>query len=338
MNLKRKKKVLIVGELNVDIIGVGLQTFPVLGREITAQEMVLSLGSASAILACGLAKLGVPVTFVSKVGRDEFGKFCLDALEAKKVKTDNILRDGKLRTGLKVSFLTSGTTRPRSPTRERFHISTSRNIPQKVFRDHDHLHISSYFLQEGLLPSFPQLFQNAKQIGMTTSLDPNCDNKNQWNSGIWKCLEYLDVLLLNEMEAINIAKAKSLNRALDLFAQKVPTVVIKLGSKGALAKSRGQVIQLPAFKVRTIDTTGAGDSFDAGFLYGHLNGFDLRKSLTLANACGAMSTWEWDPRSRRSAARTSDQPRAAGRLSKCTSERGSAGPPGRPPRSWPDPC
>lgn len=289
MNLKRKKKVLIVGELNVDIIGVGLQTFPVLGREITAQEMVLSLGSASAILACGLAKLGVPVTFISKVGKDEFGKFCLDALEAKKVKTTNILRDGKLRTGLKVSLNFRNDKAQVTYPGAIPHLYL-KDISPKVFRDHDHLHISSYFLQGGLLPSFPQLFQNAKQIGMTTSLDPNCDNKNQWNSGIWKCLEYLDLLLLNEMEAINIAKAKSLNRALDLFAQKVPTVVIKLGSKGALAKSRGQVIQLPAFKVRTIDTTGAGDSFDAGFLYGHLNGFDLRKSLTLANACGAMST------------------------------------------------
>jgi len=101
---KKKKKVLVIGELNVDIIGVGLQTFPVLGREITAQEMALTLGSSSAILACGLAKLGVPVTFISKVGKDEFGKFCLEELEAKKVKTNQIIRDAKLRTGLKVSL------------------------------------------------------------------------------------------------------------------------------------------------------------------------------------------------------------------------------------------
>jgi len=104
LNPKKKKKVLVIGELNVDIIGVGLQTFPVLGREITAQEMALTLGSSSAILTCGLAKLGIPVTFISKVGKDEFGKFCLDELEAKKVKTTHIIRDSKLRTGLKVSL------------------------------------------------------------------------------------------------------------------------------------------------------------------------------------------------------------------------------------------
>ena len=125
---------------------------------------------------------------------------------------------------------------------------------------------------------------------MTTSLDPNGDNKNQWNSGIWKCLDFVDILLLNATEAINIARAKSINRALELFAQRVPTVVIKLGSKGAVAKSRGQVVQLPAYKVKAIDRTGAGDSFDAGFLFGHLNSYDLKKSVNIANACGALST------------------------------------------------
>jgi sugar/nucleoside kinase (ribokinase family) len=289
LNGKKRKKVLVVGELNVDLIGTGLQTFPVLGREIIAQEMMLTLGSSSAILACGLAKLGVPVTFISKIGKDDFGKFCLDALEARKVRADLVIRDAKLRTGLTVSLNfrddKAQVTYPGAIPHLYY-----KDIPQKVFRQNDHLHISSFFLQEGMLGSFPQLFQDAKYIGMSTSLDPNCDNKNQWNSGIWKCLEYVDILMLNEMEAVNIAKAKSVNRALEIFAQKVPTVVIKLGSKGTLAKSRGQVIQLPAFKIRTIDSTGAGDSFDAGFLCSHLNSFDLRKSLTIANACGALST------------------------------------------------
>ena len=284
-----KKKVLVIGELNVDLIGTGLQTFPVLGREVMAQEMVLTLGSSSAILACGLARLGVPVTFISKVGRDDFGKYCLQALESKKIKTLNVIRDGKLRTGLTVSLNfrddKAQVTYPGAIPHLYY-----KDISQKVFRQNDHLHISSFFLQDGLVSSFPQLFQDAKQMGMSTSMDPNCDNRNQWNSGIWKCLEFIDLLLLNEMEAINIAKAKSVNRALEIFAQKVPTVVIKLGSKGALAKSRGQVIQLPAFKIKPADSTGAGDSFDAGFLFSHLGGFDLRKSLTVANACGALST------------------------------------------------
>ncbi len=284
-----KKKVLVIGELNVDLIGTGLQTFPVLGREVMAQEMVLTLGSSSAILACGLARLGVPVTFISKVGRDDFGKYCLQALESKKIKTLNVIRDGKLRTGLTVSLNfrddKAQVTYPGAIPHLYY-----KDISQKVFRQNDHLHISSFFLQDGLVSSFPQLFQDAKQMGMSTSMDPNCDNRNQWNSGIWKCLEFIDLLLLNEMEAINIAKAKSVNRALEIFAQKVPTVVIKLGSKGALAKSRGQVIQLPAFKIKPADSTGAGDSFDAGFLFSHLSGFDLRRSLTVANACGALST------------------------------------------------
>jgi len=247
------------------------------------------LGSSSAILACGLARLGIPVTFISKVGKDDFGKFCLEALESKKVKTEHVIRDAKLRTGLTVSLNfrddKAQVTYPGAIPHLYY-----KDIPPKIFRQNDHLHVSSFFLQDGLLGSFPQLFQDAKHLGMSTSLDPNCDNRNQWNSGIWKCLDYVDVLLLNEMEAINIAKAKSVNRALEIFAQKVPSVVIKLGSKGSVAKSRGQIIQLPAFRLKPIDSTGAGDSFDAGFLFGYLNNLDLRKSLTIANACGALST------------------------------------------------
>ena len=289
MNSRRKKKVLVVGDLNVDIISTGLQTFPVLGREITARDMCLSLGSASAILSCGLAKLGVPTTFVSKIGKDDFGRYCLEALTSNKLKPDAVLQDSKLRTGLTLSLNFRNDKAQITYPGAAPHL-TYKDIPQGAFRLHDHLHVSSFFMQRGLLSSFPKVFQDARRTGMTTSLDPNGDNRNQWDSGIWKCLEFVDVLMLNEMEAINIARAKSVNRALEVFAQKVPTVVIKLGVKGSVAKSRGQVVQVPAFKVSPVDATGAGDSFDAGFLFGHLNGFDLRKSVTVANACGALST------------------------------------------------
>jgi sugar/nucleoside kinase (ribokinase family) len=289
LNANKKKKVLVAGELNVDLIGTGLQTFPVLGREILAQEMVLTLGSSSAIMACGLTKLGLPVTFVSKIGKDDFGQYCLDQLKSKKVKTENIIRDLKFRTGMTVSLNFRDDKAQVTYMGAIPHLQY-KDIPQKILRQHDHLHISSYFLQEELQNSLPQLFQDVKKVGMTISLDPNSDNKNQWNSGIWKCLEFIDVLMMNETEAINISKAKSTNRALEFFGQKVPTVVIKLGSKGVIAKSRGQVLQLPAYKVKVVDATGAGESFDAGFLFGQLSGLDFRQSLLVGNACGALST------------------------------------------------
>ncbi len=285
----KKKKVLVAGELNVDLIGAGLQTFPVLGREILSQEMVLTLGSASAIMVCGLTKLGTPVTFISKIGKDDFGQYCLDQLRAKKVKTDNIIRDPKFRTGMTISLNFRDDKAQVTYLGAIPHLQY-KDIPQKILRQHDHLHISSFFLQEEMQTALPQLFQDAKKVGMTISLDPNSDNKNQWNSGIWKSLEFVDILMMNETEAINISKAKSTNRALEFFGQKIPTVVIKLGSKGVIAKSRGQIIQLPAFKIRVSDNTGAGESFDAGFLYGQLNGLDFRQSLIIGNACGALST------------------------------------------------
>ena len=241
-----------------------------------AQEMVLTLGSSSAILVCGLARLGVPVTFISKVGRDDFGKFCLDALESKKVKTDNVIRDAKLRTGLTVS-LNFREDKAQVTYPGLFHICTTRDIPPKTLRQ---VTPPCFFVlsSDGLLSSFPQLFRTRSSSACLRRWTPIAMARNQWNSGIWKCLEYVDLLLLNEMGQSNIAKAKSVNRALEIFAQRFLRLLSSWAQRVPRQK-QGRSFQLPAFKMKPIDSTGAGDSFDAGFLFSHLSSFDLRKSL-----------------------------------------------------------
>ena len=78
--------------------------------------------------------------------------------------------------------------------------------------------------------------------------------------------------------------------ALERLAPRVPTIAVKRGAGGAAARVGDTTVFAETLLVGVVDTTGAGDSFDAGFLFGHLSGFDLRKSLTVANACGALST------------------------------------------------
>src|SRR5436853_7551683 len=101
-----KQGVIVIGELNVDLVATGLTEPARMGAEIIATDFELTLGSASAIFACGMAKLGHPVTFISQVGRDDFGKFCLTALEAAQVPTANILRDQRVKTGVTISLST----------------------------------------------------------------------------------------------------------------------------------------------------------------------------------------------------------------------------------------
>lgn len=286
---KRWPKIVVVGELNVDLIAVGLTSLPAPGCEILAKDFELTLGSASAIFACGLSRLGFPVTFISKVGTDYFGQFCTEALRRKGVCTDDIIRDAGVKTGVTITFSTGGdralVTYPGAIAQLRYG-----ELPP-VFLNHcQHLHMTSYYLQEGLQKSFARIFREAKQNGLTTSFDPNSDPAQTWGGGIQEVFAHTDVLFLNEMEAMQLTRQKDLNQALKRLGQAAPCVVVKLGQRGAIAIQGEEVSSVRGFKVEAVDTTGAGDSFAAGFISGYVEGLSVKKCMELGNACGALST------------------------------------------------
>jgi sugar/nucleoside kinase (ribokinase family) len=124
---------------------------------------------------------------------------------------------------------------------------------------------------------------------LTTSLDTNYDPSEQW-LGFDRLLSVTNVFLPNETEAKSLAGTRDVDEAAKKLHSKVETLVIKLGDAGALGVRGGEVIKVPSLPVNVIDTVGAGDSFDAGFLYGYLQGWSLEKSLRVAAICGALST------------------------------------------------
>ena len=153
-----------------------------------------------------------------------------------------------------------------------------------------HFHMSSLFLQRELLPHVPELFRRMKSAGLTTSLDTNDDPEDRWDRVLDEILPHVDILLPNEREAMKMSGADDLGTALLRLAQKVKTVVVKLGASGAVAIREGHQLIAPAVPVAVIDPVGAGDSFDAGFLHQFLRGADLTTCLTYGNLCGAFST------------------------------------------------
>jgi sugar/nucleoside kinase (ribokinase family) len=126
-------------------------------------------------------------------------------------------------------------------------------------------------------------------LGLTTSLDTNWDPSGQWQ-GINEILPQVDVFLPNEKEALALARTTDLESAVEQIAATCRMVAIKLGRGGAIARRGDTTARAPAVKVDVVDTIGAGDAFDAGFLYGFLHGWELEKSLSLATACGSLST------------------------------------------------
>jgi len=289
MRKKSAKGVVVIGELNIDIVAAGLSESPKMGAEILATDFQLTLGSASAIFACGVAKLGHEVTFVSRVGTDDFGKSCLAALREAGISTRHISRDEDLKTGVTVSLSTQG-DRALVTYLGTIAALDHEHIRMSWFKGHRHLHMTSYFLQSRLRPSFPQILREARELGLSTSFDPNSDPSHAWSDSIRDVLTHTDILFLNETEALELTRAGTVRAALKMLGTQVPCAVIKLGAHGAVAIKNEETTSVRGFKVEPKDTTGAGDSFAAGFVSSYLRGRSIAESLRAANACGALST------------------------------------------------
>lgn len=283
------KKVLVIGELNVDLIVSGLPTLPALGRELTCTGLSRALGSSSAIFSRALAGLGAQVDFMGKVGDDDNGHFMLAQLQEVGIGTQGVVVDPAVQTGVTISL-----TYPHEKAQVTFLGSIADycldDVNLDALGEYAHLHMASMYLQTGLQSAFPDLLRRAKELDLTTSLDPGWDPKEQWNSVLLEALSALDILFVNEHEVKAIAKSESVSRAAIALAQQVDLVIAKLGPEGALMADQGGVLKSPAFPVQVVDTTGAGDSFNAGFIYKYIvEGGSKSQALRFANACGAIA-------------------------------------------------
>ena len=296
--MKKPFDILVAGEINPDLVLSG-DVVPAFGQvEQLVDSASLTIGSSSAIFACGVTRLGLKVAFVGVCGDDVFGKFMLDEMESRGVDVSNVIVVPGGQTGLSVILNQAFSRENRSPAPGDRAILTHagliaalkvEDVKEDLLHQSRHLHVGSYFLQTSLQPGLPDLFARARSLGLTTSLDPNWDPSGKW-LGFDQLLRHVDVFLPNENEAQAMTGAGSVEDAVDKLRQKCGTLAMKLGAQGALACRGVETARVSAFKLQVVDTIGAGDSFDAGFLYGYLNGWSLEKALSLAAACGSLST------------------------------------------------
>jgi sugar/nucleoside kinase (ribokinase family) len=281
--------IVVVGELNVDLVLTGLPSLPGYGELRHARDMRFTLGSSSAIFACNAARLGASVGFVGKAGDDEFGDFMLRSLQQAGVDTSRIIRHAGGRTGICVvmSFPEDYAMVSFPGIRETFRLE---EVDFDYVKTARHLHMSSFYIQPALRPGIPQLFRLAKQAGLSTSLDPDNDPKGEWNGGMRDALANVDLFLPNEQELMGIAGKNGLNAAVEEMRQLAGTTIVKRGAAGVLVVTGSRTIAAPGFTIKPLDTTGAGDSFNAGFVFRFLQGAALEDCVAWGNACGALST------------------------------------------------
>ena len=279
----------IAGELNMDLILYGLPLEMPTERDLLGSGFVSTLGSSSAILAHNAATLGMRVRFATLVGDDDFGRLALSRLTEAGVEISGAVVDASTSTGVTILL-------PHGPVRHSLtylgSISglTVEHLNLDRLMEARHFHLSSLYLQTGLHSGLVGLLRTLKSAGLTISLDTNDDPENQWGPPLQEILPYVDLFMPNEGEICRMAGGGSLDQALKSFAGKVPAIVVKRGRQGCRIQHKEQVFDVPGVPVDPVDTIGAGDSFDAGFLCAFLRGLPLAVCARAGNITGALST------------------------------------------------
>ncbi|HEY3338169.1 MAG TPA: carbohydrate kinase family protein [Propionicimonas sp.] len=291
-------KVLVAGDANLDLVLAG-DVVPRFGQaEQLLESAQLVLGSSAGICASGLARLGTDVALVARVGRDLFGDQTVRLLRDNGVDTAHVLR-ADAPTGLSVilsgvgdrAILTlTGAMAALTPGDVLQAMARTLAMSEPV----GHLHIASFFLLPVLAGGLPELLAEARAAGFTTSLDTNWDPAETW-AGVEACLPHLDLLLPNAAEAVAIARSlggesTDVQAAARFLAARGPIVAVKDGAAGGFAVAGDGVFHAPGLALEVVDTTGAGDSFDAGFLSAWLAGDDLATAVRWGTAAGSLST------------------------------------------------
>lgn len=282
-------RILVAGEINADLICQGYKEFPRPGREILVDQFAVTLGSASAICAAGLARLGNSTSFVSKVGDDMWGDYCLNFLNRLGVDTSQVTKDPELQTGVTIS-VSSEKDRALITYLGAIRELREGDISSAILETFTHLHVSSFFLQEGLRPGLEKLFMRATELGLTTSLDTGFDPAEEWGPGLAEVLAVTDVFLPNEVELAAITGSDDILEALTSLENGRTLTAAKLGAKGAAALVSGKLIECAPISVEPVDTTGAGDSFNAGFLHAWLRRESAETCLQAGVFTGGKST------------------------------------------------
>src|SRR5690349_9979756 len=210
-DLMKRFDILVAGEINPDLILSG-DVMPEFGQvEKLVDRATLSIGSSSAIFACGAARLGLSVAFVGVCGGDVFGRFMLDEMQKRGIDVRNVIVRSDGQTGLSL-ILNRGADRAILTHLGLIPALCASDISDALLEQAQHLHVASYFLQTDLQPDLPALFRRAHSMGLTTSLDTNYDPSEQW-LGFDELLSDTDIFFPNKTEALSMTQTNEVQLA-----------------------------------------------------------------------------------------------------------------------------
>lgn len=264
----------------------------------------LEIGGSANLFACQAAKLGLRVGLIGVVGEDPFGRILLDLLGAQGPNLERLRVDPSVPTGLGL-HLTEPDDRAILTVAGSIDATEPGDLPAEPETLCRHWHLASFYLLTRLRPAWPDYLARARAAGITVSLDTNWDPAERWD-GVRDILPLCDLFLPNEEELRRISGRADMAEGARELSRLGPLVVVKRGAAGALVAQGGEVVAeapAPHLRAPVVDAVGAGDSFDAGFLWGWLAGKPLDDCLRRAQACAAATL--------AAAGGTASQPRAS---------------------------
>jgi sugar/nucleoside kinase (ribokinase family) len=282
----------VIGDCNPDVLVLGDDLTPAFGQqEKLVASMALVAGGSASITAIAAARLGLRVALVAAIGDDAAGHFMLAELAAAGVDAGPMPVRPQSPTGMTVA-LSQGGDRAILTAEGVIGTLTAADVPAELLARARHVHVSSYFLLERSLgPALPALLAAARAAGATTSLDTNWDPAGTWGADYFPdVLAQADLLLPNEAEALRMAGAQELPAAIASLTKAGGAIAVKLGPRGALYADGTRQYRATPPPLPPVDTTGAGDCFNAGLIAGLLNGLEPPEALALGCAAGAAST------------------------------------------------
>jgi sugar/nucleoside kinase (ribokinase family) len=282
------------GEVALDIILAGVDKVPrrwsILGTARAA--CAVSAGTAGYVAQC-FAELGGRVSIVGKIGNDNVGRLVLDGFDHCAVSTKELIIDREAETEISTVILYEDGNKS----------SVVSNIlplrPDEFSKggltNGRAFHFAGYLLYPNLWgKDAVSLFKMAKNEGLLVSADPQMSATGDWSQPFQGILEHLDVLLLDEEEAKKISQRKRVNDAIERLLRNGPRIVaVKSGRKGCTVGYGDRIRTIRAYKVKNVSTIGAGDAFDAAFIYGSLQNWSVEKTACFANVIAAISTTQY---------------------------------------------
>ncbi len=287
----KKIDLISVGNLNVDIT-LKVDKFPEPDQEIEINSSLISPGGSASNTAVAASRLGLSVGFIGKVGDDLMGIMALEDLKRERIDISQVKKLKGIATGLVVVFVFPDGQRAMIANHGANLHMEKNDLESEFIKVSEAVHVGG-----GKIEVAEEALKIAKEQGKLTSFDPGSVLSSLGLEKLKKILENADLVFLNRKELRAITGFGDERGLKKILEADVKLVILKIGEGGSLVFSEEGKVEAKAFSVPVVDTTGAGDAFNAGFLASFIKERDVFKACVVGNAVAALKITEVGARS-----------------------------------------